>query len=187
MIIAKTVIMSALIAVVRGSSNTASSLAAALASSAVAPTVSDTARHNGNATAQYQLWKWENCHHAGRNSQKDAILDALQEAHTILATAGNYYIGNYWDSMNALEFFGNPPALMKNGGRKTLQTNLRLAHAFTNGGFFTGITTAIYCDDGSLPDKDGVKWSEACGSPDYPDPIVVAPHYHGKDKPALML
>lgn len=111
----------------------------------------------------------------------------LKETHKILGANGNYYINEHWSSMNAVEFFGNPTYFKLNNQRKRSKQNLRNAYAFTNGWWLRSETTAVYCHDASLPDKDNVNWSQACSSSNYPDPIIVAPHYNGNNKPALML
>lgn len=141
----------------------------------------------GNFTAQYKLHGFRGCLKDKGHNDKEAILDALKEANTILGATGNYYMSQHWDSMNAVDFFGNPPDLKSNNLRAGLAKNMRNAYSFTNGWWVSAETTAVYCHDGALPDKNGVSYSTACGSANYPDPIVVAPDYNGKDKPALLL
>ena len=164
-------------------------LAAALSTSTQAtPAIeSSTSTSGANFTAQYKLWKFKGCLKDKTHNDKEAVLDALNEAHKVLSADGNYNIQEHWHDMNAIEFFGNPTDLKSNNQRKGLKKNLQRAKSFTNGWWIQSETTAIYCRDGSLPDKDGVSWSTACNSNKFPDPIVVAPDYHGKDKPALML
>ena len=168
--------------------NFALSWSVALAATMSSPTASSISAEStsGNLTAQYKLYKFQGCLKNGQHNDKKAILDALAEAHTILGADGNYNIGDHWHSMNAVEFFGNPSLLKQNTGRNSLKRNLENAYSFTNGWKFSSHTTAIYCRDGSLPDQDDFQWSRACGSPAFPDPIVVAPNYHGKNKPALL-
>ena len=141
----------------------------------------------GNFTAQYRLYKWKGCLTGNGRNDKEAVLDSLKEAHTILGANGNYYVNDHWSAMSVVEYFGNPPDLKSNNVRAGLAKNLRNAYSFTNGWWVNSETTAVYCHDGSLPDKGGVSYSTACGSSNFPDPIVVAPDYHGKDKPALLL
>ena len=151
--------------------------------SSLPPAANVSSTSTGNVTAQYKLYGFHNC----QKGDQQAILDGLIEAHTVLGANGNYYVDSYWLSMNAIEFFGNPPILKNNGRRAGIKQNLQNAYSFTNGWWFQAHTTEIYCHDGSLPDQAGTSWSTACGSSDHPDPIVVAPNYNGNGKPAVML
>ena len=162
-------------------------IALTAASSTATTTTTAPEATDSYVSAQYKLYKFVGCRKDKQHNDKQAILDALSEAHQLLGADGNYNIDNHWHGMGVVEFFGSPTDLKSNEQRPGLKQNLRNGYSFTNGWWLSSETTAIYCHDGNLPDKDGVKWSQACGSSQFPGSIVVAPDYHGKDKPALML
>lgn len=133
----------------------------------------------GNFTAQYKLYGWHDCK---GNDERD-ILDGLKEANTILGANGNYYIDSWWDSMNAVEYFGAPSDVKFNNRQKGLAANLRNAYSYTNGWWFSANDAEVFCHDGSMSGA----YAQACTSSQYPDPIVVVPNYGGNGKTAYML
>lgn len=63
---------------------------------------------NHNVTTFAHLWGWTGC----STGQKEAVLDGLEEAHTILGTEGVWYgtIFDHFNDYSAVEYLGDPRA-----------------------------------------------------------------------------
>ena len=59
---------------------------------------------DNNITSWAYLWHWQGC----SASQKSAILNGLDEAHTVLGTDGVYNIDKHWNDFATVEYLGSP-------------------------------------------------------------------------------
>jgi hypothetical protein len=64
---------------------------------------------DNNITSWAWLWGWHGC----SNGQKNAILNGLKEANTVLGTDGVYNIDKHWNDFATVEFFGSPSRMFE--------------------------------------------------------------------------
>lgn len=74
-----------------------------------------------NITSWAWLWRWHDC----SDAQKNAILNGLQEAHTVLGSDGVYNIDKHWNDYATEEYLGNPTRLHRDGLKQGIEGMVR--------------------------------------------------------------